>query len=199
MKRIHTDLVCPIVGFFLLAGTTICLFCSNTVRGFKLSENSVVDLAEGIAVEAAVFGLVSTAWNLHSQTHQHQREKASAFIQEWRSSDIQKPLDTLLNAKRQLDSAQDLKSESVVVCQDIGKHEEITTVLGLFEQMGQDVKFKVSDENYLKNYFFRIVTEFYSSFQFFIAEGRKTKGDGYFCNFEYLAKKWKVEGPPSLP
>lgn len=77
----------------------------------------------------------------------------------------------------------------------------IHRLFSFFENMGQDVKLKVVDEDYLKDFFYMIVINYYEIFRKYI-EYRQYKAcnRGIWCNFVYLAQTWEKQfSPPEFP
>jgi len=84
-----------------------------------------------------------------------------------------------------------------------GSKEEysVKAVLSLFEHMGQDVKEQVADSEYLKDYFYSTVIDYYEFFRKYIEFTQyDTSCRLRWCNFTYLAQTWEKEGfLPQLP
>jgi len=83
------------------------------------------------------------------------------------------------------------------------KHAEfvVSKLMGFFEQMGQDIRFKVADGDYLKDLFYRIVIQYYELLRKYIEYRQRCTGSPFiFCNFVYMAQTWeKEEYPPRIP
>ncbi|MDJ0510502.1 MAG: DUF4760 domain-containing protein [Crocosphaera sp.] len=79
--------------------------------------------------------------------------------------------------------------------------ESVYKLLMFFEHMGQDVKLKVADSDYLKDYFYSVVITHYELLRKYIEYQQFTRCHRLmFCNFVYLAQTWEKEGSlPSLP
>jgi hypothetical protein len=74
----------------------------------------------------------------------------------------------------------------------IEERRQIKQILDLFEHMGQDVKFKVADERFLKDMFFYVVINYYEIFAKYIASIQlKYNNETIYCNLIYLAKNWE--------
>lgn len=77
----------------------------------------------------------------------------------------------------------------------------VIPVLAFFEHMGQDVKMKVVDREYLKDYFYRTVVTYYEFLRKYIEfKQYKRSCRVAWCNFVYLAKSWEEDlYLPKLP
>ena len=74
---------------------------------------------------------------------------------------------------------------------------DIYTILEFFEHMGLDVKLDVVDENYLKEFFFVVITNYYEIFKKFICyRNEKFNNKIVYCNFVYLAQLWEQHRLP---
>ncbi|MGG6241575.1 DUF4760 domain-containing protein [Nodosilinea sp. AN01ver1] len=96
------------------------------------------------------------------------------------------------------------KAQSRIVARILeDKHAEfvVNKIMGFFEQMGQDIRFKVADEHYLKDLFYRIVIQYYELLRKYIEYRQRCTGSPFvFCNFVYMAQTWeKEEYPPRIP
>lgn len=81
------------------------------------------------------------------------------------------------------------------------ENNEVDRILCFFEQMGQDIKLGTADEEYLKDFFYGIVINYYEIFRKYI-EFYQYKGQAktIYCNFVYLAQTWeKDKSLPELP
>ena len=78
--------------------------------------------------------------------------------------------------------------------------DRIKTVLEFFEHMGQDVKLEIVDEDYLRDFFFYIITNYYEIFGGYIKhlQDKKYKSKHLYCNFIWLAERWRYLGPVSV-
>lgn len=81
------------------------------------------------------------------------------------------------------------------------ENDEVDRILCFFEQMGEDIKLGAADEEYLKDFFYIIVINYYEIFRKYI-EFYQYKGrtKTIYCNFVYLAQTWEKDGcSPELP
>ena len=84
---------------------------------------------------------------------------------------------------------------------DKSEKHNVQSVLSFFEHMGQDVKCNVADSDYLKDYFYAVVINYYEFFRKYIEflqydQSRRIR----YCNFVYMAQTWEKEGfLPELP
>lgn len=82
---------------------------------------------------------------------------------------------------------------------------QLNKVLNFFEQMGEEVKFGVTHEPLLKDFFYYIVVKYYNDIRCIvnIARWQNIKQESerllLSSNFEYLALRWMHQGPPSPP
>jgi hypothetical protein len=92
------------------------------------------------------------------------------------------------------------KSVAEKIKNEHNERQAISEVLNFFEQMGQDVRLNVADENYLKEFFFHIVISYYEIFKKCIENRQHESSQITFCNFVYLAETWeKWRTEPQLP
>ncbi len=79
--------------------------------------------------------------------------------------------------------------------------DQVDLLLSLFEHMGLDVKERVVDSEYLKDYFYAVVVDNYEFFRKYI-EYKQIRNSSRIacCNLVYLAQTWEKEGcTPELP
>lgn len=81
------------------------------------------------------------------------------------------------------------------------ENDQVDRILCFFEQMGQDIKLHAADEEYLKDFFYGIVINYYEFFRKYIEFYQyKEQSKGTYCNFVYLAQTWEKDGSsPELP
>jgi hypothetical protein len=81
---------------------------------------------------------------------------------------------------------------------DENPKDSIIIILEFFEQMGQDIRFNIADEEYLRDFFFYIVVAYYEILKGYIDDLQSKYNSRYlYCNFINLAKRWEYLGPCS--
>lgn len=78
------------------------------------------------------------------------------------------------------------------------KEREVADVLAFFEHMGQDVKFKNVDVEYLKDFFYLIVIRYYEVLRVHIESLQQKYSHSIYSNFVYLAQTWEKDNTPPL-
>lgn len=109
--------------------------------------------------------------------------------------------------KRSPDGIQKLESIQTEILFRILKKENarekqaVNAALVLFEHMGQDVKERVADSEYLKDFFYGLLLSYYEFLRKYIEYLQYCNSCRVrFCNFVYLAQTWEKEGDlPELP
>ena len=79
--------------------------------------------------------------------------------------------------------------------------ELLHNVLNFFENVGLDIKNNVADPDYLKEYFYSTVVDYYELFRKYIEYSQfRHNSRQTLCNFVYLAQTWEREGVrPIIP
>jgi hypothetical protein len=111
----------------------------------------------------------------------------------------------LIELKGSPDGIETLKLvQSNILYRLLSKKEEaqnVEKILSFFEHMGQDVKCNVADSEYLKDYFYLVVINYYEFLRKYIEYHQFRRCHRLiFSNFVYLAQTWEKAGTPlSLP
>ena len=102
-------------------------------------------------------------------------------------------------AKEQLNDIQFIILEEVE--KDRDKKDHVNRVLCFFEQLSEDIRLKVADELYLKDFFYVVIINYYQLFKRYIQYKHwKRKNSFAYCNFVYIAKQWEdPSNSPALP
>jgi hypothetical protein len=81
------------------------------------------------------------------------------------------------------------------------ERQAVIAALTIFEHMGQDVKERVADSDYLKDFFYGLLLSYYEFLRKYVEYLQYSNGCRVrFCNFVYLAQTWEKEGYlPELP
>ena len=114
---------------------------------------------------------------------------------------------TVAEFKRNADGVETLQHVQTEILKKIHEapnsavEDSVLYLLDYFEHMGLDVKNRVADSDYLKDFFFGIVIDSYELFRKYIEEAQISKSArSHYCNFVYLAQTWQKEGgEPGLP
>lgn len=104
-----------------------------------------------------------------------------------------------LESLRKLSNAQTEIAKRIISDKEI--KESVGKIIDFFEQMGMDVKFKIVDSEYLKDFFYLIAIRYYELFRKYIEYMQNFYDSRFiYCNFVYLAQTWEKEAyAPSIP
>lgn len=173
--------------------------------------STLTDLSQFIGAEVGLLTLAYAALNLRNEHVRLKRARSSWYVQKWYSFEADGHIVDTKKLRERIDKA-NTKEKSRRIYEkeietwkesrphDVPLRRKLNTVLNLFEQMGQEVKFGVADEEYLKDFFFYIVVKNYDSFRLLINSARERREvPELYCNFEALAKYWVKRGPPCPP